>query len=325
MRYIIYGAGGIGGTIGAALSMHGLDVTLIARSEHLFSLQRDGLTYKTPNETQILKIPAIGHPSEFDWQAEDVVMMTMKSQHMFQALNDLAASAPSSTAIVCCQNGVGNEYTASRFFQHVYGMVVMLPATHLVPGVVLHHAEEGPGGFLDACCYPTGIDDTIKTVCADLTHSGFSAIADPNAMRWKYAKMLQNLGNAVQVVCRSDDDSSALIRQLRDEALACYEAAGINCASAEDMKQRFRGMKTSPIDGARGGGSSWQSVERGTGDVEADYLNGEICLLGHLHGIETPANEVLRQLANTIAHTRQRPGQYSVKEVIVRIAEVSAH
>ena len=56
-------------------------------------------------------------------------MMTMKSQHMFQALNDLAASAPSSTAVVCCQNGVGNEYTASRFFQHVYGMLVMLPAT----------------------------------------------------------------------------------------------------------------------------------------------------------------------------------------------------
>ena len=83
-------------------------------------------------------------------------------------------------------------------------------------------------------------------------------------------------------------------------------------------------MKTGPIDGeTRGGGSSWQSVERGTGDVEADYLNGEICLMGRLHDVATPANEVIRQLANSIARTRQPAGQYSVAQVSQRILDAT--
>ncbi|MAV25585.1 MAG: 2-dehydropantoate 2-reductase [Gammaproteobacteria bacterium] len=324
MRYIIYGAGGIGGTLGAGLSAAGIEVVLIARGEHLSALKREGLTYKRPGNTENVRLNALGHPSEVAWQPDDVVIMTMKSQHMFGALNDLAAAAPASISLVCCQNGVGNEHMASRFFQHVYGMVVMLPATHLTPGVVLHHAAEDPGGFLDAGCYPGGVDATIEAICADLTRSGFSANADPRAMRWKYAKMLQNLGNAVQVVCQSDDDIRPLIKKLRDEALACYEAAGVDCASADDMRERFSGMKTGPIDGeTRGGGSSWQSVERGTGDVEADYLNGEICLMGRLHDVATPANEVIRQLANSIARTRQPAGQYSVAQVSQRILDAT--
>ena len=40
----------------------------------------------------------------------------------------------------------------------------------------------------------------------------------------------------------------------------------------------------------RGGGSSWQSLARGTGTIETDYLNGEIVLLGRLHGVPTPVN-----------------------------------
>ncbi|PDH36180.1 MAG: hypothetical protein CNE99_10140, partial [OM182 bacterium MED-G24] len=145
MRYIIYGAGGIGGTLGAGLSAAGIEVVLIARGEHLSALKREGLTYKRPGNTENVRLNALGHPSEVAWQPDDVVIMTMKSQHMFGALNDLAAAAPASISLVCCQNGVGNEHMASRFFQHVYGMVVMLPATHLTPGVVLHHAAEDPG------------------------------------------------------------------------------------------------------------------------------------------------------------------------------------
>jgi len=320
MRYIIYGAGAIGGTIGARLYMDGQDVLLIARGEHLARLQSEGMSYRNPEETRRMRIPAVGHPRDIEFTADDVVVLTMKTQHSYSALEDLAALAPPDTPIVCCQNGVANESMAARKFRNVYAMVVLLPATHLNPGEVLHHAT-GIGGFLDAGRYFSGTDATIEKICADFTAAGFSANADPRPMRWKYAKLLRNLGNSLQAICDAGADAESIMRLARNEALACYEAADIECASREETRQRYgSGMRQGEIPGAeRGGGSSWQSLRRGTGDIEADYLNGEICLLGKLHGVPTPANEVLRYLGNKVARDKLPTGSFSVDDVLAQI------
>jgi len=324
MRYIVYGAGAIGGTIGARLYMHGHEVVLIARGEHLARLMAEGLSYRNPEGSERLRIPAVAHPGEIRFREDDAVILTMKSQHTHDALLDLAASAPPQLPVICCQNGVANERMAARRFRNVYAMVVLLPATHLNPGEVLHHAT-GIGGFLDAGRFFQGTDALIETVCRDLTGSGFSAVADPKPMRWKYAKLLQNLGNSLQAVCDAGPRGRDIMRLARDEALACYAAAGIDCASRDEVRARHgSGMKTGEIEGAgRGGGSSWQSLRRGTGDIESDYLNGEICLLGKLHGVATPANEALRYLANKVAREKAPPGSYSVEQVLAEIDAVS--
>lgn len=323
MRYIIYGAGAIGGTIGARLHLDGQNVLLIARGAHLEAIQRDGLRYRNPDTDQRLKIPAVGHPGDIEFTSDDVVILAMKSQHTRDALLDLAAAAPPDTPVVCCQNGVANENLAARMFRHVYAMVVWLPATHLTPGDVVHHATQ-IGGFLDAGCYYHGTDPTIETVCGDLTSAGFSSNPDPNPMRWKYAKLLRNLGNALQAVCDAGADARDIMRLARNEALACYQAGGIDCASRDEMNARLDGMQRGEVPGVEHqGGSSWQSLQRGTGDVEADYLNGEICLLGKLHNVPTPANEVLRYLANKGAREKTPPGAYSVDEVMAQIEAIS--
>ena len=66
---------------------------------------------------------------------------------------------------------------------------------------------------------------------------------------------------------------------------------------------------------ARNGGSSMQSVMRGTGDIEADYLNGEIVQLGRLHGVETPANVVVQQVGNRMARERLEVGAYTLDDL----------
>src|SRR5574338_1282100 len=104
MRYIVYGAGAIGGIIGARLFERGHDVTLIARGDHLDAMRRDGLTLRTPGETLTLRVPAVAHPSEIAFAPDDVVFLAMKSQHTEAALDDLAAAAPPSVSIVCAQN-----------------------------------------------------------------------------------------------------------------------------------------------------------------------------------------------------------------------------
>ena len=49
MRYVIYGAGAIGASVGAKLHMNGIEVALIARGAHLKALQTDGLTLIHPD------------------------------------------------------------------------------------------------------------------------------------------------------------------------------------------------------------------------------------------------------------------------------------
>src|SRR4029079_6198224 len=123
----------------------------------------------------------------------------------------------------------------------------------------------------------------------------FASDAVDDVMRWKYAKLLSNLGNALQAACGGGDTRSILTR-MRDEAVECYEAAGIAWASEQEMAERRTSMSPMRPVGTerRGGGSTWQSVARGAGSVETDYLNGEIATLGRLHGIATPANSSMQ-------------------------------
>ena len=149
----------------------------------------------------------------------------------------------------------------------------------------------------------------------------FHAEARPDIMRWKYTKLLMNLGNAAEALCGPSARVSEIARLARHEGIAALRAAGIDFVSDEDFVDR-RGdlIRAQAIGGGpRPGGSSWQSLERGTGRIEADYLNGEIALLGRLHGIPTPANDVLRRAANDAARLRRRPGSSSAEELLAGI------
>ena len=317
MRFVIYGAGGIGGTIGARLFIAGYEVVLIARGEHGSVMREDGMHFVTPTINTHLQIQTVGHPSEIDFRTDDVVVMCMKSQHTESALRDLSEASSDDTPVIMCQNGVANERMAVRRFERVYGMVVLLPAEHLEPGEVVNFAEAN-AGCLDVGCYPTGIDPTIEKIAAAIAHSGFNCIADSRIMRQKYSKLLMNLNNGVQAA--TGEGSRELSTMLRNEALACYEAAGIECSTAEESRERRLGINGGQIEGYnRHGGSSMQSVLRKTGNVEADYMNGEIALLGRLHGVPTPANRVVQRVANDVARNKKDVGSVTLVQLMEMI------
>ncbi|MEX2225790.1 MAG: 2-dehydropantoate 2-reductase N-terminal domain-containing protein [Dehalococcoidia bacterium] len=318
MRYIVYGAGAIGGIIGARLFERGHDVTLIARGAHLEAIQRDGLTLRTPDDTANMRVPAVAHPREIAFSPDDVVFLAMKSQDTAAALDDLAAFAPPQIAVVCAQNGVDNERMAARRFANVYGMLVYMPGTFLEPGVILNHMT-GAWGVLDGGRYPAGIDGRIERITTDLDAVRFSSRAVPQIMRWKYNKLLSNLNNAFVAACGTDARAPEFLAAVRSEALACYEAAGIDCASEDEnaLRRQESGMKFGAIDGARrDGGSSWQSLMRGSPTIETDYLNGEIVMLGRLHGVPTPCNETLQRVANRMVRERRAAASLPVEELL---------
>ncbi|ALV32658.1 2-dehydropantoate 2-reductase N-terminal domain-containing protein [Streptomyces sp. CdTB01] len=331
MRYIIIGAGAVGGAIGGRLAGAGHEVVLVARGAHLAALREDGLRLTVPDGRHTYRLPAVEGPDELGaLRADDVLVLAVKTQDTAAAL---AAWGPAPVAgggtaaerlpLLCAQNGVEGQRLALRVFRHVYGVCVWLPATFVEPGRI--SAVCAPlTGILHLGRYPHGTDETVRRIAADLEKTRFlQAPVVPDVTRWQYAKLLSNLANALEAVSSvAGDRAGELYRRVRAEGEAVLDAAGIAYASAEEQRET-RGHKVDPVplDGApRGGGSSWQSLTRGTGTIEADHLNGEIALLGRLHGVPTPLNELLQRLANTFAREHRAAGSMPVEE-LVRLAD----
>ena len=318
VRFIIYGAGGIGGTIGGRLHQHGYDVVLIARGGHYDALAERGLDLRFPSERLLLDVPVVDHPAKIDHRSDDVVLLTMKSQDTAGAVEALAG-CDFAGAVVCAQNGVDNERQALRRFAKVYAMCVQLPATFLQDGVVICHSEP-VAGVLDVGCFPGGIDDTATFMAEALTSSGFLSEADPDVMSLKYTKLLANVGNAIDAACGKAARLATLGKALRAETKAVYAAAGIRARESDAYKAKMAHIRMDPVDGfAHQGSSSWQSLARGTGSIEADHLNGEIVLLGRLHGVATPVNALMQQVANEMARDGRAPASYTVEELEARL------
>ncbi|WP_061299542.1 ketopantoate reductase family protein [Herbidospora cretacea] len=308
MRYIIIGAGGIGGTIGARLFRSGHDVVVSARGSHLAALRSTGLRFVTPNGSETLPIPAVGGPADLELREGDVLIVATKTQDTTAALEAWAPHADG-LPVVCAQNAVENERLALRLFSDVYGMLVWMPALHLEPGTIVAYGTP-KSGMLPLGRYPQGVDKLAETIAADLDRSGFASWADPAIMRWKYGKLLGNLGNAVEALAGPGPAGRDLARRAREEGLAALTAAGVDVTTpAEERDRRGDLVEHGEIAGVpRPGGSSWQSLAKGSGTIEADYLNGEIVLLGRLHGVPTPVNAVLQREANRAARERRAPG-----------------
>ena len=160
MRFVVYGAGAVGGVLAAGLHTAGDDVVCIARGAHLDAIQAEGLRVDTPEGSSVVPVRAVGHPREVDWTAEHVVLLAMKSQDTEGALEALAECAPSEIA-------------------------------------------------------------------AAFERAGFSALAQRQIMRWKYRKLLMNLGNIVEALCERGPEVGDVVRQLHGEGAAVLDAAKI--------------------------------------------------------------------------------------------------
>lgn len=298
--YVLYGAGAVGGVIGARLHLAGHDVTLVARGEHLARIRADGLVLDTAEGRATVRAPATDTAAEVDWSAAPIVLLTVKSHQSEAALADLARHAPPETAVVCAQNGVANEAAALRRFARTYGLTVMLPAKHLEPGVVVQGCHPVPG-ILDLGRFPAGTDPLCEQVAGDLRSAGFESVPRPDIMAWKHRKLVTNAVGDVGVVF--PDEVDELRAQVRAEAEAVLAAAGVPVVSEQvDLDRRGDTLRSRPD--RDGPNSLGQSIARGL-DTEVDHRAGELVLLGRLHGVPTPANERVQRAAHLAARPRE--------------------
>ncbi len=245
-------------------------------------------------------------------------MLAVKSHQAGTALDDLRRHAPDDVRLVCATNGIATEVAALRFFPRTYAVCVMLPATHLEPGVVVAACHPTPA-ILDLGRVPGGTDATTAAVSADLRAAGIASEERADILAWKRRKLLLNLGNGVDASFAQGEAADELAGRALGEGEAVLAAAGLTVVSAaEDTARRGSILQRRP-DLERRGGSTWQSLQRGTGDSEIDYLSGEVVLQGRLHGVPTPVNEAVVAATRRLAAIGGAPRSLDAAEALASL------
>lgn len=318
MRYVVYGAGAVGGVIGGHLHLSGNAVTLVARGAHLAAIRRDGLVLDAGDGRHRVDAPATDTAAEVGWTDDTIVLLAVKSHQAAAALADLRAHAPADVPIVCATNGIATELAVLRLFARTYAVCVMLPATHLEPGVVVAGCHPTPA-ILDIGRIPDGTDATTSAVAADLRGAGMASEERGDIMAWKRRKLLLNLGNGVDASFARGPAADELAERAVAEGERVLAAAGVTLVTAEEDRVRRGTVLQRRPDLERAGGSTWQSLVRGTGDSEIDYLAGEVVLQGRLLGVPTPANEAVVAATHLLARTGGAARSLDAAEVLARL------
>lgn len=327
-RYVIIGAGAVGGGIGGRLVAAGADVVLVARGAHLAALQGDGLRLRSPEEDRRLPVRAVAGPDELTLTNDDVLVLTTKT-HQAQAALAGWADAPvreggragERLPVLTALNGVASETMALRYFARVYGVCVWMPVVHLRPGEVIIRSTP-TAGVLHIGRVPIGLTDgpdhLLAGLATDWRRAGLDTHLPPDVMAWKYRKLITNIGNAFQALVGDNGRFGHLVQAAEAEARAVLDAAGVRyTGDAEEAAARADSFTIAPVAGTPEmmGGSSWQSLARGTGTIETDYLNGEIVLLAHACGATAPINSRVAALARQAAAQGRSPGSLTPEEL----------
>lgn len=318
MRYVVYGAGAVGGVIGGRLALTGHAVTLVARGAHLDAIRAGGLVLDAGDGRHRVDAPATDTAAEVGWTDDTVVLLTVKSHQAGAALADPRAHAPADVPVVCATNGIATETATLRLFARTYAVCVMLPATHLEPGVVVAACHPTPA-ILDIGRFPGGTDAVTAAVSGDFRSAGIASEEREDIMAMKRRKLVMNLGNGVDASFAQGDAADELAERAQAEGEDVLAAAGLTVVSADEDRQRRGSVLRRRPDLERSGGSTWQSLARGTGDSEIDYLAGEVVLQGRLLGLPTPVNEAVVAATRALAYAGGPARSLDAADVLARL------
>ena len=135
---LVWGAGAIGGTIGAHLVRAGRDVTFADLDrDHVMAIRAGRLCISGPVENFSVRAPAF-IPDDLRGTF-DLVLLAVKSQHTAQAVDQLRPHLATGGSVVSCQNGL-NELIIEQLLgrERTIGCYVGLPADRLGPGEILY-------------------------------------------------------------------------------------------------------------------------------------------------------------------------------------------
>ena len=313
MKVCIFGAGAIGGLIGAGLARVGVEVGLVARGAHLAAIRADGLRLQIDGDERRVRPRCTDAPGELGVQ--DYVIIALKAHDISGAVESMRPLLGPQTCVVTASNGLpywyfydvdrtpklmtldtvdrGGRQWKTLGPERAVGCVVFPAAEVVVPGVVRHeHGRKLPIGEPAG-----GRSARIETLHRLLTEAGFEAPIRDDIRDEIWLKLWGNLcfnpisaltHSTVDVIA-SDPQTRAICRAMMAEAQALGERLGLRLRV--DADRRIDGM------GALGAHkmSMLQDLERGR-SMEIEPLVGVVQELGRLLDVPTPTIDVVLAL-----------------------------
>jgi len=341
MKVCIYGAGAIGGYLGAELaSVPGVDVTLIARGAHLAAMQENGLTLQVGEESKTVEVTATDKPEEMGPQ--DFVIVALKSHQAWEVAEQMAPLLGQDTAVVTCQNGIPwwyfhgleGQYKDLRLGsidpedrqwnaigpERAIGCVVY-PATEIVaPGAVKHIY-----GNKFALGEPDGsVSERCERLSKAMETAGLKAPILPHIRNEIWLKLWGNLCfNPISALTRAtldvvatDPGTRSLARAMMLEAQRIAVRLGVHFRV--DVERRINGA-------ARVGAhrtSMLQDLERGR-QIEVDALLTVVQEMGRMVDVECPHIDSVLALIQQLGRTQGIYPTFPEQQRSDEVAEVS--
>ena len=245
----------------------GHDVTLVARGEHAEAIRAHGLRLESPEGAETLPIPVV---EVADLESSDpvVALLAVKSQDTAAAVRDLADSRRWSRRSCACRTVSTTSGSRCAASTDVYGVCVMLPGG--ASGARCRHRSRLAGRRASSTSAATRPASTSAPPRSPRARGAtFLSEPRPDIMRWKYRKLVMNLGNAVQALVRPVDDGDPVIA-LVEQRGGGRASRRPGSTSSPSRRTGRAGRTTSSgvrsAGGPRTGGSSYQSLERRPGD-----------------------------------------------------------
>ena len=320
MKVCIYGAGAIGGWIGAHLAQTGHEVSVVARGATLEALQKNGLQCVQPQAAEArIKANVQVSAQAADLGPQDLVIVAVKAPAMADVAKGIAPLLGPNTRVMTAMNGVpwwffqgfGGKLQGATLStidpegriakaipaHHVVGCVVHASCSLDAPGVVRHHF--GQGLILGEPAEQNGqTSGRVQQLVTDLQAAGFNASASAQIQKDVWYKLWGNMTvNPISAITGATTDLILKDDLVRDfvskvmlEAKAIGEKMGIPIAQTPDdrhaVTMKLGAFKTSML----------QDVEAGK-TVEIDALVSSVRELGQLTQVSTPYTDALLGLS----------------------------
>jgi 2-dehydropantoate 2-reductase len=320
MKVCIFGAGAIGGYLGAQMARAGHDVSLVARGPHLAAMREHGLRLQIEGRELVERIACSDDSSRFGPQ--EFVIIALKAHSIPAAVPSMLPLLDDATTLVTASNGLPYWYfgvpgvpfqgltlqsvDAGGVQRTALGLAravgcVVYPATEIIaPGVIRHeHGGKFPIGEPDGST--TARIERLRTL---FTSSGFDAPIRNDIRDEIWLKLWGNLGfNPVSALTRATIDVVVTDPGTRRVLLAMMEEAR---AIGERLGLRLRVSAERRLAGAQALGphkmSMLQDLECGR-TMEVEALVGVIRELGTVTGVPVPNVDIVHALVSLLART----------------------
>ena len=292
MRFLVVGAGALGGYFGGRLLEAGRDVTFLLRARRAAQIAKTGLVVQSPFGN--LQLPSPPHLMAEDIRAPfDVIVVGSKAYDLASTMDSFAPAVGPQTVILPLLNGLQHiDRLAERFgSERVLGGLCMISATLDDDGRVLHLND------LHGLAYGEragGRSARVDAIQAQFAGAKFDAVASDTISQdmWEKWVFIASAAGLTSLMRASIGDIVAAEGQ--DVALSIFDeccaiAAHNGFAPRPAAVERGRKMMTAP--GSQMTASMYKDIVRGT-PVEADHIIGD--LLGRAGRTRSTVPSVLR-------------------------------